>query len=513
MKLTSKTIATMKNLFKSLMLVAVAAMTFTACEKDNNEANKAEQKTVIEFTAGFEDYTRSGFASEKDGENYKSVWYGNESIIAIVTDANGNQFTAWGSVDALPEGVDSSESAHFKVEFNEELPSSGSIEVFVGNWNTSGTATPNIGDEQGYSDYSVGSASHICKSNTVEYTNGVPNSVSLQFTPEVAFGKITMEQFEADAISEVVVTLNDTITYTLKPEYDTTMTLPVAWFACEAGLVVNSIAVTANVNGVEYFKSVEGLNVTFNKNKVRPINVTNMTEKPADHNLTFTEAEYIGLVSDWQGDRYVFVFSNNENQEMHLAFLHDIIVDSTLPVGTFEVGSEIGNNFSYFSEATFNTPYNTYFGTGRVIVSKSDDTYSVTVDLKETWVNGVPKSIKATFEGTLKSNDSGVDTTGYTLLTTGSHELAGSTLWIRDTNYGLNIGLYNGGADSTVIAGEYTLGGGQSIEGDVSGSPLLDGSKATIYNNGDGSYTVLLDLTFGNVIFKQTKKFYYTFNN
>ncbi len=509
----------MKNLFKSLMLVAVAAMTFTACEKDNNEANKAEQKTVIEFTAGFEDYTRSGFASEKDGENYKSVWYGNESIYAIVTDANDNKFTAWGSVDALPGGVDSSESAHFKVEFNEELPSSGSIEVFVGNWNTWGTVTPNIGDYQRYSDYSVGSASHICKSNTVEYTNGVPNSVSLQFTPEVAFGKITMEQFEADAISEVVVTLNDSITYTLTPEYGTTMTLPVAWFACEAGLVVNSIAVTANVNGVEYFKSVEGLNVTFNKNKVRPINVTNMTEKPADYNLTFTEAEYIGVQSDWAGDVYTFKFENNDGNEMYLGFHQDDVVDGALPVGTFNIGAlEKGNvygNGSYFSKNSFaGMTYDPYFSyNGSVIITKSDDTYSVVANVKDMYINGVYKSVKATFEGTLKSNDSGVDTTGYTLLTTGSHSFSGSTLVVTDSYYEANFLLYNGGAGSIVIAGEYTFGGIQSIEGTLSGASLLDGSRATIYNNGDGSYTILFDITYQFIMGTRTAKYYYTFNN
>ena len=83
----SKTIATMKNLFKNLMLVAVAAMAFTACSEDNNEVNNVERVTRYEFTAEIADDTRSGFAEKEDGATaYKSEWAGNETLKIFVTD-------------------------------------------------------------------------------------------------------------------------------------------------------------------------------------------------------------------------------------------------------------------------------------------------------------------------------------------------------------------------------------------------------------------------------------------
>ena len=87
----------MKNLFKNLMLVAVAAMAFTACQNDNSEVDTLPKTRVVTFFTNIGDDTRSGFTG-KDGDGiYQSAWDGGESIIlaAEVTkstptiDANG----------------------------------------------------------------------------------------------------------------------------------------------------------------------------------------------------------------------------------------------------------------------------------------------------------------------------------------------------------------------------------------------------------------------------------------
>lgn len=284
----------MKGIFKSIMFVAVAAMTLTACsEKDNSEVKAVVNSHSIEFVMAFEDDTRSGFSDERDGERYKSVWHGNEKIKVIVTDATDkyNYVEGEGHIDALPAGVESSEVAHFTVTFDRELPASGSIEVYAGEWIEGLTLTPNIRKSQSYNNYSVGAASHISKANVVNYTDGAPSTAELVFAPEVAFGKIIMSQFEAEAgaISEVKVTLNGSDTYTLTPEAGAVMTEPVAWFACAGGTEVTSLTVEATVNGVKYVKSAEGLNVVLNKNKVRPINVSNMARPAADYSVNLTK--------------------------------------------------------------------------------------------------------------------------------------------------------------------------------------------------------------------------------
>ena len=71
----------MKNLFKKLMLVAVAAMAFTACSQDVNEVNKVEKVTRYEFTANIADDTRSGFAEKEEGATaYKSEWHEGDQV-------------------------------------------------------------------------------------------------------------------------------------------------------------------------------------------------------------------------------------------------------------------------------------------------------------------------------------------------------------------------------------------------------------------------------------------------
>ena len=100
MVISIKTIAAMKNLFKSLMLVAVAAMAFTACSQDNHEVNKVEKVTRYEFVADFADDTRSGFAEKEEGATaYKSEWYDGDKVKVFVEDNNGYAAEVTTSID------------------------------------------------------------------------------------------------------------------------------------------------------------------------------------------------------------------------------------------------------------------------------------------------------------------------------------------------------------------------------------------------------------------------------
>lgn len=213
-----------------------------------------------------------------------------------------------------------------------------------------------------------------------------------------------------------------------------------------------------------------------------------------DYDITFTSCT-VG-----SGNMYTFTDGS---------YTLNLKLNSALEVGIFE---NTNDNYWVGDETTLDVPnvnYSSYIYNGKLEVSLDGDIYTIVLTSFDCWVNGIKSTIKLTYVGSIGGgSSSGPDTTGYTLLATGSHSWGGSTLIISDTYYELQARLYNGGAGSTVVVGDYTFGGTKSIEGTISGFNLVDGSKATIYDNGNGTYTVLLDLAYS----VGTKKLYYTFS-
>ena len=81
----------MKNLFKNLMLVAVAAMGFTACEQVIDDVNATNETFKVNIVGEFADDTRSGFIGSEtvDGKTlYKSAWDGNETAVFSLDEAD-----------------------------------------------------------------------------------------------------------------------------------------------------------------------------------------------------------------------------------------------------------------------------------------------------------------------------------------------------------------------------------------------------------------------------------------
>ena len=79
----------MKNLFKNLMLVAVAAMGFTACEQVIDDVNATNETFTVNIVGEFADDTRSGFDGKNDaGTGYKSAWDGSETAVFSLDEAD-----------------------------------------------------------------------------------------------------------------------------------------------------------------------------------------------------------------------------------------------------------------------------------------------------------------------------------------------------------------------------------------------------------------------------------------
>lgn len=454
----------MKRLFKNLMLVAVAAMAFVACSQDNDSINILAKKTVLHFNAGFADDTRSSFVEKEDGAtSYKSVWNGGELLTISICDSEGKlvgQSYAWVE---LEEGVESAESMHFSVEYGGAIPENGSITVYSGNWSSddSGKYTPNIySDQYGATDYSVASDFHICKSNTVEFTNGLPATIDLTFSTAVAFGKITMSQFSdvADKIEEVKVTINDNTTYTVTPA---TLTKPVVWFAAEAVEAVTKLSIEAKVDGVTYVKTAENLTTSFETGLVRPINVSAMTEKPADYNIEFTKMVFEG---DSQNGGYLYTFTNESDSEsMSLAF--NPAYGNPLQAGTYECCFWFnGDNYDFNgNDSILIVDGKEFYPTtgSKIVVELNENVYTIKANLVVDGKTAVctftgeisepepPTFTSATYNGNVSDKIiklSGEELGELWINFYGNNALITSDNWINVGQYGIDNGLYFGGS-------------------------------------------------------------------
>ena len=207
----SKTIATMKNIFKSLMLVAVAAMAFTSCQKVNEGIDSTpEAKHYVKFSAEFAE-TRTMFG-DKVGDGYPSSWSGNESVAFSLNEA---EFVA-------SEVSVAGAKADFEVEFEADGKSEGVIYAFspMGTYANSVSTAGFTGIKADSDDVDVwipteqtplanscDEGAHLIMAE-YPYSGGVPASAHLQFAPVAAFGKMTIKGFNGN-IKSVTLTASE----------------------------------------------------------------------------------------------------------------------------------------------------------------------------------------------------------------------------------------------------------------------------------------------------------------
>ncbi|MBR6720661.1 MAG: fibronectin type III domain-containing protein [Alistipes sp.] len=290
----------MKRFF-SLMLVAVAAMAFVGCQNDTDDLNTTARKSIIEFTASF-DETRSAFGdSYKDGDNtiYPSTWSGTETVYLKLNEAE--------LVSAHIETAGA--TATFKAEIIDDKTETGNIYAFspVGKYDkqkgiivggfTSLNAKYNdmyvvIPAEQYPSTTSVDETVHLLAA-THSYSNGVPTAVNLTFKPVAAFGKMTITDF-AEAIEKVEVIASEALAgdscwyYYETGEFDNANEKTIAvinpaddnktfWFGCApADLSEGTLAVKVYAESGTYTKelNIAGKNFKFTSGRVSKFSVS-----------------------------------------------------------------------------------------------------------------------------------------------------------------------------------------------------------------------------------------------
>lgn len=299
----------MKNLFKNLMLVAVAAMAFTACTETNDEVNAVVNKTRYEFTANIAEETRSGFAEKEEGATaYKSEWFGDETLKIFLNTNDGWSAETTALINA--EGQFS-----FEVE---NAPESFFMTVVSPAESWSSQYSYTVPTEQTPLANSVDPKAHLLQSSSTFIQTG---SESISMSPQNAcYGKMTVDA-PGFTISKVEVSFNGGKVYTLNAK---NVENNVFWFAVDSMIDVSTFTVTAyNAEGNAVAKTVDvaaaGKELKFQWGRVSTFSVSGLAEVVAPSAPMFTSAGYNGnpgdkvvkLYSDTLGELWMNFYGSN----------------------------------------------------------------------------------------------------------------------------------------------------------------------------------------------------------
>ncbi len=359
----------MRNLFKNLMLVAVAAMAFTACSKENDEVNKVEKKTIFSFEATIaNDDTRSGFAEKEEGATaYKSEWFGDETLKIFVTDYSSYYVETTADINA--EGK-------FDLELT-DAPENFFMTVVspAESWASEYTATIPI--EQTPLANSVDPKAHVLQAQAVPVSDGVAD---INMIHMAAYGKMTINADDF-TIDHVVVDLKGTFygsdkscSYTINA---TNVENNTFWFATEP-IDVTDFTVTAyNSEGGSITKSVDvaaaGKTLAFSYGRVSTFSVSGLEAVQVPSVPAFTSAAW---TNSSKSDKFIQFYSD-ELGTLQLNF-YNCNNEAWLDARTYGFANSgdifPGDVYSYYVDAT---GISRYVVSGSVTISIVDGEYYI----------------------------------------------------------------------------------------------------------------------------------------
>ena len=426
----------MKNLFKKLMLVAVAAMAFAACSQDVNEVNKVEKVTRYEFTAEIADDTRSGFAEKEDGATaYKSEWHEGDQVKIFI---DGYE----------PIVADITTEGNFDLELT-DAPELFFVTVVSPAESWADQNTANIPAEQTPLANSVDPKAHLLQAQAVPVSGA---SAHVGMNHMAAYGKMTVNGV-AFAIDHVVVDLKGTfygydrvLSYTINAANVENNTF---WFATQP-IDVAEFTVTAydaEGNAVAKTVSMEGKEkpLAFNYGRVSTFSVSGLeAAAPEFTDMVFTSATV--LEEGNYGSSDFLLQLTADNGDYMVLNMFNICVDYedqwSLPQGDYEIcGASdsiiYGDGFSYV--VVGGVSYDLFGGT--MTIAEVDNKYSFTL----TNVYVLPGDEFVSFNASYLGSVDGILLSSEIVEVTGVS--ASATLGTKqgDTNYhALTITLSNG---------------------------------------------------------------------
>ena len=362
----------MKNLFKSLMFVAVAAMTFTACQKDNNDVNTPVEQTVLKFETTI-DETRVTIG-EKEDDQYPLTWDGDENVLFDIQD--GGPYAWWSDRNSTIT-VDENNRANASFEVILDGGAAGALAdegstIYARLGKISGA--PNlilyIADQT-----QTPTATSVDKSfitMMAEFPVEVEGQMVFngRFEHKAAYGVVTLPAaVNAVEFKTIKIKVNDAKTYTLNVEGLNTHSY---WFACEPE-AVNSLEVTGVASDDKIYQyTAEGLNKEFTAGVISKFSLKK-----------FEEAASIYMTAQW------YSFGSNEfvlevkdvATDNRLLYLDGYTEDNTiLAEGTYNIVDNY-NNIPYNIVGSWCNPQ---LSSGTMVVEHLAKGYSVTINVTGT---------------------------------------------------------------------------------------------------------------------------------
>ena len=356
----------MKNLFKNLMLVAVAAMAFTACTETNEEVNAVSKTTRYEFTANIADDTRSGFAEKEEGATaYKSEWHegdkvkifvdGYEPIVADVTTEGKFAFELTGAPETFFMTVCSPADAWVSIN------------------------TANLPEVQTPLANSVDPKAHLLQAQNVLVQNGSADAITMGHN--IAYGKMTVNGVDF-AIDHVVVNLKGSF-YGYDREYSYTIAANgennTFWFATEPIDVAEFTVTAYDAEGNSVTKTVDvaaaGKTMSFNYGRVGTFSVSGLEEyvAPAEK----IDSTYAYVYQDYGATDKEIMFVAEDGRGLRIDFMNVYENNCIIP-GTYTFS---GTGYMYpnwcFYYANVEYYYTSKLDGGQAVVSVEDGQYKI----------------------------------------------------------------------------------------------------------------------------------------
>ena len=394
----------MKNLFKKMMLVAVVAMAFVACQNEPEDINVTAKQVTVNISGDLVD-TRSYFGEpDETAKTYPSKWAGGEKVAFSLNEA------------ALVEATNTLEGsrATFSVALADDSTTEGTIYAFSPKGVYNGpSATDNEGgftglnttyhdayvvipEVQNPSTTSVDPSVHLL-AGAYNYTDGLPSAVNMEFKHVAAYAKMTIKDF-TEVIEKVEVTASESLAgsgcwyyyagekvgqLTNADKETITVMNPAQsnydfWFGCApADLAAGTLSVKVYAaNGDTYTKAlnIAGKNFAFNQGGVSRFTVSiTAANKDEAVDMTIEDGQYV--IAGKYEDKYYALPSANKTTAGTIDYYEITVTDGKVAAadaaGYVWTVAAADGGYTFFNGEQYLT------GTGNNTSLKTEETAAV----------------------------------------------------------------------------------------------------------------------------------------